>query len=182
MSVSPREVLKFWFEEIDAKQRFTKDPEFDRLVTERFGDVLKAAAQCELFTWRHSPESRLAEIIVLDQFSRNIYRDQPAAFMQDPLALSLAQEMVMSGQDRQLPSAELRGFAYLPYMHSESLVIHHKALRLFKELKIEEMYTFEVKHKKIIEKFARYPHRNALLGRESTPEEVDFLEQPDSSF
>jgi uncharacterized protein (DUF924 family) len=123
----------------------------------------------------------LAEIIVLDQFSRNVYRDTPAAFAQDSLALALSQEAVQSGALNALTETE-RTFLLMPYMHSESRAIHVQAERLFKVHAPATNYDFELKHKLIIDRFGRYPHRNAILGRASTPEELVFLEQPGSSF
>ena len=128
-----------------------------------------------------TPEGRLAEIIVLDQFSRNLYRDQPHAFAYDNMALILAQEAISLQLDAQL-SPEQRAFLYMPFMHSESKLIHEFALKLFQRLGNEINLNFEKKHKVIIDRFGRYPHRNALLGRVSTPEELAFLTQPNSSF
>ena len=145
------------------------------------GPTLEAASRCELFTWRATPEGRLAEILVLDQFSRNVYRDTARAFAQDALALALAQELVASGQDRSLPTAQ-RVFAYMPYMHSESAVIHEQALTLFAQPGLENNLDFERRHKAIIDRFGRYPHRNAVLVRTSTAEELAFLSEPGSSF
>ena len=175
------EVLSFWFEELTPKDWFKKDDSFDTLCAERFGDTLISAALGEFFRWRTTPEGRLAEIIVLDQFSRNIYRDTAKAFAQDPLALALAQEAVHHGYDQQL-NAEQQGFLYMPYMHSESTVVHEQALILFAQPGMESKHPYEVKHKEIIDQFGRYPHRNAILGRTSTAEEVEFLSQPGSSF
>jgi uncharacterized protein (DUF924 family) len=124
---------------------------------------------------------RLAEIIVLDQFSRNMYRDSARAFVTDPLALVLAQEAVRQSADKQLTPLQ-RTFLYMPYMHSESLLIHGYALALFTANDIEESLEFERRHMAIIEKFGRYPHRNELLGRTSTTEELAFLQQPGSGF
>jgi uncharacterized protein (DUF924 family) len=135
----------------------------------------------ELSAWRDTPHGRLAEIIVLDQFSRNLFRDSPKAFAQDGMALALAQEAVRTGADAQL-SAQERVFLYMPYMHSESPAIHETAVQLFTGNGIQGNLDFELKHKAIIERFGRYPHRNALLGRNSTPEELAFLSQPGSSF
>lgn len=118
---------------------------------------------------------------MLDQFSRNVYRDTARAFAQDALALALAQELVASGQDRSLPTAQ-RVFAYMPYMHSESALIHEQALELFAQSGMENNLDFERRHKAIIDRFGRYPHRNAVLGRTSTPEELDFLKEPGSAF
>ena len=172
-------ILNFWFKEIEPAARWKKDPKFDSMVRERFGAIHTAAAASELFSWRDSAPGRLAEIIVLDQFSRNMFRDTPAAFTTDPLALALAQEAVRSGVDQELSTSE-RSFLYMPYMHSESKVVHAEAIKLFdlEGLSLE----FEKKHKVIIDRFGRYPHRNEILGRESTPEEVEFLKGPGSSF
>ncbi|WP_280563948.1 DUF924 family protein [Chromohalobacter sp. 48-RD10] len=176
-----RQVLDFWFVEAGPKQWFNKSTSFDQVLTERFGALHAAACRCELYAWRQSSRGALAEILLLDQFSRNIYRDQAQAFAQDPLALSLAQRLVARGDDETLPP-EQRAFVYMPYMHSESPVIHQEALRLFDQPGLERNLDFERRHWAIIERFGRYPHRNAVLGRESTPEERDFLRQPGSSF
>lgn len=173
-----QEVLKFWFEEIEPAQHWKKDPEFDRLVRQRFASVHLAANRCELFGWRASAEGRLAEIIVLDQFSRNMFRDQPEAFASDPLALALAQEAISVGADKQLDDQQV-GFLYMPLMHSESTIVHEVALEKFAGTK---NFEFELKHKSIIDRFGRYPHRNAILNRKSTREEIEFLKGPNSSF
>lgn len=175
------DVLEFWFEEVEPASHWRKDPQFDRLIERRFGDLHQAACACELYSWRDQALGRLAEVIVLDQFSRNIYRDSAAAFTQDSLALVLAQEAVSQGVAAQIP-AQQRAFLYLPFMHSESVIIHHRAVELFAEPGMEENYRFELRHKAIIDRFGRYPHRNAILGRCSTPEELTFLQQPGSSF
>ena len=174
-------VLHFWFSELTPQQHFAKDAALDESIRIRFGSTLEAAARCELFAWRATPEGRLAEVLVLDQFSRNVWRDMPRAFAQDALTLALAQELVASGQDRSLPTAQ-RAFAYMPYMHSESAVIHAQAMALFAQPGMENNLEFERRHKAIIDRFGRYPHRNAILGRQSTPEELAFLSEPDSSF
>lgn len=176
-----QQVLDFWFVEAGPKQWFNKSASFDKALTERFGALHDAACRCELYAWRQSSHGALAEILLLDQFSRNIYRDQALAFAQDPLALSLAQHLVARGGDQALPP-EQRAFVYMPYMHSESPLIHQEALRLFDQPGLERNLDFEQRHWAIIESFGRYPHRNAILGRESTPEERDFLRQPGSSF
>ena len=174
-------VLQFWFDETTPKQWFAVDAGFDALVTERFGGLLQAAAHCELADWRDSARGRLAEIIVLDQFSRNLHRDDAGAFAQDAMALVLAQEAVAQGVDQQLPVMQ-RHFLYMPYMHSESALIQVEAEKLFRELGLEETYAIALRHKEIVDRFGRYPHRNAMLGRMSTAEEIDFLRQPGSSF
>lgn len=174
-------VLDFWFNELDPKQWWAKDAELDARITQRFKALLSQAAQGELFEWRATPRGRLAEILVLDQFSRNIHRDTPEAFAQDNVALMLAQEAIASGEAETLTPIE-RNFLYMPYMHSESPKIHQHAERLFRANGLEDNYNFEVKHKAIIDRFGRYPHRNAILGRDSTAEEIEFLKQPGSGF
>lgn len=177
----PTEVLRFWFEEITPAQWWKVDPAFDALITTRFGELHQRAVQAELFDWRGSPAGRLAEVIVLDQFSRNIHRGGPQAFAADPLALGLAQEAVAQGADQALPP-EQRVFLYMPYMHSESALIHQVAERLFREHGPANNHAFELRHLAIITRFGRYPHRNAILGRPSTDEELAFLQEPGSSF
>jgi uncharacterized protein (DUF924 family) len=174
-------VLDFWFKEITPAQMWKVDPAFDRLIADRFGDIHEQATRAELFTWRATPQGRLAEIIVLDQFSRNIHRGTPRAFETDPLALALAQEAVSNKTDSELTQSE-RVFMYMPYMHSESKLIHAVAEPLFKVNTPESNYNFELRHKAIIDRFGRYPHRNEILGRVSTPEELVFLTEPGSSF
>ncbi len=179
--MSSQSILHFWFTELTPKQHYAKNAALDEAIRSRFGATLEAAARCELFAWRATPEGRLAEVLVLDQFSRNVYRDTPRAFAQDALALALAQELVASGQDRSLPLAQ-RSFAYMPYMHSESALVHTQAVALFSQPGMEDTLRFELRHKDIIDRFGRYPHRNALLVRTSTAEELAFLNEPGSSF
>jgi uncharacterized protein (DUF924 family) len=175
------EVITFWLNEIDSKLWWKKDEDFDQLLKDRFGALLKQAAQGELYAWRSDAHGRLAEIIVLDQFSRNIYRDSAQAFAQDPAALILAQEAVAGGALLQLNEIE-RNFLLMPYMHSESKAIHEQAEILFRDFAPKGNYEFELKHKVIIDRFGRYPHRNKILGRQSTAEEIEFLDQPGSGF
>ncbi len=175
------EVIRFWFEECDADQWFTKNAAFDAEIAQRFGEAHRQAADGELWRWRDTALGRLAEIIILDQFSRNIHRDRPEAFACDAVALALAQEAVREGADRGF-SPEQKAFLYMPYMHSESLVIHAEAVRLYAQPGLEANLDFEYRHKEIIDRFGRYPHRNAVLGRVSTAEEIAFLEQPGSGF
>ena len=179
--MQPQDILHFWFDELLEKQHFAKDAALDEAITLRFGATLEAAARCELYAWRAKPEGRLSEIIVLDQFSRNVYRDTPLAFAQDALALALAQELVSGGHDQNMGLPQCR-FVYMPYMHSESRLVHAQALRLFALPGLEDNLDFELKHKAIIERFGRYPHRNAILGRVSTAAEIAFLNEPGSSF
>ena len=174
-------ILEFWFHEISPAQRWKADPAFDRVIVERFSAVHAQANRCELFEWRKEPQGRLAEIIVLDQFSRNMHRGSPLAFVSDPLALALAQEAVAAQADLPLTPEE-RSFLYMPYMHSESKRVHQVAQQLFRTNGIPGNHDFELRHKAIIDRFGRYPHRNAILGRLSSDEELAFLALPGSSF
>jgi len=176
-----QDIIQFWFEELTPQQWFIKDLALDKSMKMRFSDIHHSATLGELYTWRGTPEGRLAEIIILDQFSRNIHRDTPLAFAYDATALVLAQEAISLKADEQV-AFEHRMFMYMPYMHSESALIHTIAVELFSLPGTEYNYEFELKHKAIIDKFGRYPHRNKILNRESTAEEIEFLNQPDSSF
>ena len=176
-----QDILTFWFQQLSPKDWFNYNAEVDQQIEKRFLTTLQQAQQSELFSWRKTAHGRLAEVIVLDQFSRNIYRNSPKAFAQDGMALALAQEAISLGLDKPLSAVE-RSFLYMPFMHSESKLIHQTAERLFKSLGQTTSYEFELKHKAIIDQFGRYPHRNKTLGRESTKQELKFLEQPNSSF
>ncbi len=175
------EILKFWFEEVEPAQWWAKDEAFDKSIIERFSGIHASAIRCELFEWRADNRGRLAEIIVLDQFSRNMFRGLPMSFAQDSLALALAQEAVSARADETLDPAE-RNFLYMPFMHSESLKIHKVAMDLFRNKGNKSSLDFEMRHKRIIERFGRYPHRNIILGRESSVEEIEFLKEPGSGF
>ncbi|MGY3748718.1 DUF924 family protein [Vagococcus acidifermentans] len=174
-------ILAFWFEESTPEQWFKKDDAFDEKIRTRFGDIHRQAAQGECAGWRQTIQGRLAEIIVLDQFSRNLYRNDPRSFAYDGMALVLAQEAIATGKLDELTTKQ-RAFLYMPFMHSESLVIHEEAVKLFSEPGLEENLAFEHRHREILLKFNRYPHRNSVLGRTSTPEELAFLQEPGSSF
>jgi uncharacterized protein (DUF924 family) len=176
-----QEIIKFWFEEIKPSQIWIKDNKFDQLIIDRFLTVYQKAIKCELFKWRENPEGRLAEIIVLDQFSRNMFRDSAEAFAYDSLALSLSQQAIAIGADKEVEKTK-RSFIYLPYMHSESRKIHIEALKIYQNHAVQGSLDFELKHKTIIDRFGRYPHRNKVLGRESTAEEIEFLKGPNSRF
>ncbi len=176
-----QDVLNFWFDEITPEKWWKVDPGFDDLIRLRFLAVLEQAACGELYAWRCEPEGRLAEVIVLDQFSRNVFRNTSRAFAQDALALVLAQEAIAMGADTVLPQHQ-RVFFYMPFMHSESKLIHQWAEQLFRDNAPSDNYNFELRHKAIIDRFGRYPHRNEILGRLSTAEEIEFLRQPGSRF
>jgi len=175
------EIIDFWFVEIDPGMWFKKNEAFDQQLRQRFSAAHRSAAIGELYAWRRQPHGRLAEIIVLDQFSRNMFRDSAQAFACDNVALVLSQVAIEAGDDQRLDTSH-RAFMYMPFMHSESPLIHQQAVKLFSQPGLERNLEFELKHKAIIDRFGRYPHRNVALGRESTDEELEFLQQPDSSF
>ncbi|MCJ8344981.1 DUF924 domain-containing protein [bacterium] len=174
-------ILEFWFEELTPKQWFMKDENLDSEIMSRFKDLHKQAIQGELFSWRSSARGSLAEVILLDQFSRNMYRNQRESFLYDPLALILSQQAISHGLDLKLEVQE-RAFLYMPFMHSESLIIHKEAIKLFSQKGLENNLNFEKRHLQIIERFERYPHRNQILGRKSSLEELEFLKEPGSHF
>ncbi|WP_412470141.1 DUF924 family protein [Oceanospirillum sp. RT-1-3] len=175
------EVLDFWFDELTEEQKWMKDARIDREIEERFGRLHTKAAKGELFEWREEHLGRLAEIIILDQFSRNIYRGDARSFASDDMALVLAQEAILQKADEGFTTRK-KHFLYMPYMHSESLTIQKEGLRLFEKLDNDMALQYMHQHMAIIERFGRYPHRNGVLGRESTPEEIEFLKMPNSSF
>ncbi|MFL9868318.1 DUF924 domain-containing protein [Paraburkholderia fungorum] len=188
-----RAVLDCWFGAPDSptfgqtrKLWFARDQAFDAMLLERFGPLIDAAREGTLDNWTEMPLGALALVIVLDQFSRNCHRDTPRAFAADHQALRIAQQMIASGADIVLPTAHHRAFAYLPFEHDETLASQHESLRLFTLLKSEpggaSYYSSAVRHARIIERFGRFPHRNAVLGRQSTDEETAFLKEPGSSF
>jgi uncharacterized protein (DUF924 family) len=181
MTYESREVIEFWFEELSPKQWFVSSEEVDAKIVGRFSAIHDAAIKGELESWRVTPEGSLAEIIVLDQFSRNIYRGKPGAFTNDLAALVLAQEAIRKDFHSKLETFK-RNFIYMPFMHSESLKVHERAVKLFNEPGMEDYLDYEFRHKKIIERFGRFPHRNQILGRSSNSEEIEFLSQPGSSF
>lgn len=173
--MTPEAILHFWFTECTPGDWFRKSDTFDAKIKERFLAVHEAITRGETKEWRKTPEGRLAEIIVLDQFSRNMFRGTPKAFESDPLALTLAEEAVASGDDMKLEPTKRR-FLYMPYMHSESREVHEPGLKLFEALGEAETLKYEIEHKAIIDRFGRYPHRNEILGRTSTADEIEFMQ------
>ncbi|MEE4246542.1 MAG: DUF924 family protein [Kangiellaceae bacterium] len=174
-------IIRFWFSDIEQKFWWKKNPQFDAYLKHRFGRLHQQAVLGELAEWRDTAQGRLAEVIILDQFSRNIYRDKSQAFAADSMALALSQEAVRLGADDELTQQQCI-FLYMPYMHSESPAVHEQAVELFTKLGRPGNLDFELRHKVIIDQFGRYPHRNKILGRPSTAEEKVFLSQPGSSF
>ena len=175
------EIIHFWFEEIEPAKHWVKDLEFDELIRTRFGDVHTAATKGELYHWRETANGRLAEIIVLDQFSRNMFRGHSQSFVSDPKARNLARAGVDAGLDREMTREE-RVFFYLPFEHSEDLADQERAVELISALGNENYTQYAQAHFDLIKRFGRFPHRNEVLGRVSTAEEVAYLAQPGSGF
>jgi len=173
-------ILEFWYEEATPKQKWSKDKAFDKLIKDKFLNTYQRVMKGETKSWRKIAEGRLAEIIILDQFSRNMFREDKQCFAGDELALKLAIEARKSGADKEIAIAR-RSFMYMPYMHSESKEVHKEALRIFEEHTAnggdEGGLKYEKIHKNIIDRFGRYPHRNKALGRESTAEELEYLKE-----
>ena len=176
------EVLCFWFEECRPEQWFTKDDAFDRRLAAQFAATVDAAAGGGLDSWADSAEGCLALCLVLDQFPRNLYRDDPRAYALDERARAAARTALDRGYDLALPT-ERRVFVYLPFEHSEDLDDQHLSVSLCRERTGSDAYTdYAVRHLEVIERFGRFPHRNAVLGRTNTEEEIAFLAQEGSRF
>lgn len=188
-------VLDFWFLPAGADghdrpraEWFRKDVAFDEAIRRQFGALVDDALAARLPDWGDSAEATLACILLLDQFTRNLFRDKARAFAGDAAALSLAEQLVRGGRDKNLPPIR-RWFAFMPFMHSESLIAQERSVALFAALRREAQepafdsaYDYALRHRDIVERFGRFPHRNAALGRPSTVAEEEFLRQPGSSF
>jgi uncharacterized protein (DUF924 family) len=181
ISVTSNDIIHFWFKEIEPKDWWVKNAAFDKIIKKRFQQIYQKAVSGELFNWRYNPLSSLAEIIILDQFPRNMFRDKKQSFASDALALCLAQNALDKEYDKKLEPQQ-KSFMYMPFMHSESKEIHKVAELIFSDPDVKGNLEFELKHKAIIDRFGRYPHRNKILGRKSTKEEIEFLSGPNSSF
>ena len=200
MTDQPDSVLAFWLgspgsaTEIAGRQRklwFGKSPENDRAVIERFAATLAAATAGRLDHWARTPRGRLALVIVLDQFPHHIHRDQPQAFATDPQSLALSLDALESGEDKKLAPIE-RVFLYLPLEHAESLELQERSVSLYEHLAhqaaaderalFDGFLDYARKHRDVVARFGRFPHRNAILERPSTPDELEFLKQPGSRF
>lgn len=168
------DVIAFWFEQHGSEDWFGGKPEFDAALAQEFAATHPHVAKGEAWHWRASAHGRLAEIIVLDQFSRQLFRKRPEAFAQDRMALVLAQEAIAQGAD-EVVSPLQRPFFYLPFMHAESLPIQDEGLKLYRALGDAEQLDYMQKHYDCIARFGRFPARNAALGRANTPEEAAYL-------
>ena len=177
--MSADEVLQFWFGQ-EHKAWFEKNPAFDAEIRARFLPLYESALRKELDSWLRQPRRCLARVVLLDQFPRNMFRGMAQAFATDPLALDGARVILDNGWDGAM-THDQRLFAYLPFEHSESLADQRRCCELMQPLG-DELHRYALRHKEIIERFGRFPHRNAILGRASTPEEEAFLQQPGSGF
>ena len=187
------EILTFWFGEIRdepayfeeyAPRWFVQNADFDREIVQRFQAGYELAAQGQLTHWTETARGGVALILVLDQFPRNMFRNDPRAFTTDPLAQQIAEQMIAAGLDRQLHLVE-RYFVYVPFMHSENRAHQQRSVMLFQKLAEERAYfdtSYAVRHQEVIDRFGRFPHRNTVLGRASTSAELEFLKQFGSSF
>ena len=175
-------VLNFWFKEIDQQMWFKKDPAFDATIAERFGGDVEEALSGGYHSWENNPDGRLALILLLDQFTRNLFRGTARAFSGDDRALSLTQRCVAEGDLEVLEDKFKRIFVLMPMMHSEELAVHDQSIALFEQFGDEKTLDYAHRHRNIIKDWGRYPHRNTVLGRDSTEAERAFLETPGSSF
>lgn len=179
--VNWQDVIKFWFEPDNVLLHFDENQEFDEKIRSEFLDTWKSGSEGLLVLWRADIKGRLAEIIVLDQFSRNLWRNDIKTYTQDKMAIVLAQEALMHPDYDTLSDLE-KNYILLPFMHSESLELHDWAYKYFQELGDENLLWFEDSHRKVLEEFGRYPYQNAVLGRKSTPEELKVLEEKKDGF
>jgi uncharacterized protein (DUF924 family) len=181
IQVTPESVLQFWFEECTPQQHFQKNPEFDASIDARFGDAITAALEGELDEWAETQAGALALVLLLDQFTRNVYRGTPRAFAGDPKALSICALCIEKGY-LQHPDPAWRQFMLSPMMHSEDIRVQRASIRLYEEHTDSRVVEYAIRHQDIIAQFGRFPHRNEILGRPSSEEEEAFLKEPGSSF
>lgn len=171
---SPREILDYWFALADDVA-FGADPAFDRLLEDRFGATVEAARRGALDSWEATPEGALALVLLLDQMSRNIHRGTPSMYEHDAKALAIAKRAIARGDDRALPKAERR-WLYMPFMHSEDLADQERCVELCRASDLADTLPHAIEHADIVRRFGRFPHRNAILGRQSTQAEIDYLD------
>ena len=190
MNADAVHIIEFWFDSLDGDDSraewFRNDPAFDALIQQRFGALIESALAGELTHWMQASRPALARILLLDQFTRNVFRNTPRAFAGDPMALAAARDMVAKKLDRTLPAYQ-RWFVYLPFEHAEDMAAQHEGLKQFavlawQEPRCEAAFEWALKHYDVMVRFGRYPHRNAALRRTSTEAELEFLHQPGSTF
>lgn len=175
----PAEVVAFWFAEEVKPMWFAATPEFDGALRERFLTTCRAAASGHLQDWEETSSDVLALVVVLDQFPLNIFRGQPESFATEGAAREVAERAIASGFDQELP-LEQRQFLYLPFMHSELLADQDRSVQLYEQPGLEDSLSYAHHHRDLIRRFSRFPHRNAILGRVSTPEELAYLASPEA--
>jgi len=180
---SKNEVIKFWFEEIKPQQWFQKNAAFDADISDRFMTTYEMAKKNLCSSWTNDADGVLALSIVLDQLPRNMFRDKPKAFETDYKILGIVKEALHKGLDQILPHTKRR-FIYMPFMHSEELNDQKICVELFKKIKIDDplSYEYALKHLEVIEKFGRFPHRNEILGRQSSKDELSYMKLPGAGF
>ena len=175
------EIIKFWFEDITPKQWFKKDDQFDEMLKQRAAQIVQQALNGQLDSWAETPQGAIALVLLLDQFTRNISRNTPMAFAGDEMALAISLKASSSDWFKE-QSEPMRIFLLMPMMHSEDIAIQDNSLLLFKEFTNEDTYSYAVNHRNVVAKFGKFPHRDKILGRPSSAEEIEFLKQPGSSF
>jgi uncharacterized protein (DUF924 family) len=176
---SPQDVIEFWYSEKMRKSWFSSTPELDNQIRDKFKALWRKAAEGGLDEWKNSPEGCLALIIVLDQFPLNMFRGEAKSFKTEQKAIEVAKYALEKGYDRDIP-AERRIFLYMPLMHSEQLEDQELSVRLFEKSNLESSLYFARHHRDLIRKFGRFPHRNAILGRECTEKEIEYLKSKDA--
>jgi len=179
---APEELLRFWLDEVGPAKWYIHDPALDSAICEEFMGVWEQAMEGKFSLWLTYPSGALAYCILLDQFSRNMFRGQSKAFEADELALKWAQRAISNGYDMGIPAPSPRMFFYLPFEHSEDITVQNEAVRLFDAMGHEDYTKYAVAHQKVIEEFGRFPHRNAVLGRINTKDEELYLSKPGAGF
>ena len=182
MRINAEAVLNFWFNDTPPRQWFSKDPAFDALVRERFLELTRQAIAGDLGRWSETPQGGLALVLLLDQFPRQLWRESAMAFAGDGQALALSRQAVDRGWVEAEPQQARRQFWLMPLMHSEALAVQEEALPLFERYTDRRTADFARRHRDVIARFGRFPHRNAALGRVSSAEELAFLQTPGSGF
>jgi uncharacterized protein (DUF924 family) len=176
--MTPAEIIDFWFSETARAYWFRSTPEFDREVGSRFATTWSQARVGQLADWEQTAEGALALVLLLDQFPLNMFRDRPEGFSTEAASRAVAGRAIVRGLDASLPDTG-KAFLYLPYMHSESLADQDRAVELFEQARLEDNLKWARHHREIVRRFGRFPHRNAILGRASTPEETAWLDSPE---
>ncbi len=174
MDIQPRDIIDFWYSEKIKKHWFDSTPEIDDLIRDKYESLWQSAAQGEIDAWYNTAQACLALAIVLDQFPLNMFRGQVKSFSTESMAIAVALHAVHQGYDRELGKSE-RAFLYMPLMHSENMEHQNLSVQLFEAAELQDNARFARHHRELIRRFGRFPHRNNILGRQSTPEEIAYL-------